>query len=115
MINNTPSPNPAPHALASTNNRTETAPLVSPLVTPLRVCGYARVSTDLQREKETIRTQVELIEKFCATNGHTLVETFSDKGCPAPRTCATGPPERAFWLTRGRASSTQWSFTRPTD
>ncbi len=76
MTNTSLSQLPAPHAPVSTSSRTD---LMLP-TTPLRVCGYARVSTDLQREKETIRTQVELIEKFCTSNGHTLVETFSDDG-----------------------------------
>ncbi len=76
MINNTPAPTPAPHAPAPTNSRTEVAPPTA----PLRVVGYARVSTDLQREKETIRTQVELIEQFCQEKGHTLVETYCDDG-----------------------------------
>ena len=73
---NTVSLKPAPHASTPTNSRTN----LTPPAAPLRDCGYARVSTDLQREKETIRTQVELIEKFCKTQGHTLVETFSDDG-----------------------------------
>ncbi len=47
---------------------------------PLRVCGYARVSTDLQREKNSIQTQVELIEQFCQEKGHTLVGTYCDDG-----------------------------------
>jgi site-specific DNA recombinase len=46
----------------------------------MNVCGYARVSTDLQREKETITTQVELIERFCREKGHTLTGIYSDDG-----------------------------------
>ena len=75
-MNNSLPANPNPHAPTSTSSRTE----VPQPLTPLRVVGYARVSTDQQREKETIRTQVDLIEKFCVTNGYTLVETFSDDG-----------------------------------
>jgi site-specific DNA recombinase len=45
-----------------------------------KVAGYARVSTDLQREKETIRTQVELIEKHCKELGYTLTEIYCDDG-----------------------------------
>ena len=46
----------------------------------MKVAGYARVSTDLQKEKETIKTQIELIERLCEAQGHTLVETFCDDG-----------------------------------
>jgi len=46
----------------------------------MRVAGYARVSTDLQRDNQTIKTQVELIEKFCSDRGFTLIETYSDDG-----------------------------------
>ena len=45
-----------------------------------KVVGYARVSTDLQREKESIKTQLELIERYCEQNGLTLVETICDDG-----------------------------------
>lgn len=46
----------------------------------MKVAGYARVSTDLQRDKETIKTQVELIQRFCQEKGHTLLEIFCDDG-----------------------------------
>ncbi|WP_238596586.1 recombinase family protein [Abditibacterium utsteinense] len=42
--------------------------------------SYCRVSSETQREKETVRTQIELNEKFCAANGYTLVETYIDDG-----------------------------------
>jgi hypothetical protein len=44
---------------------------------PLRVAGYARVSTDLQRDKDTIATQKDLIEQFCVSNGYTITEIYS--------------------------------------
>jgi DNA invertase Pin-like site-specific DNA recombinase len=34
----------------------------------MRVTGYARVSTALQKEWETIKTQAGLIERFCKSN-----------------------------------------------
>ncbi len=76
-------PTPAPHAPVSTESRTETippAPPVAPLVTPLRAVSYCRVSSETQREKETVLTQIELNEKFCIEKGYTLVETYVDDG-----------------------------------
>jgi DNA invertase Pin-like site-specific DNA recombinase len=45
-----------------------------------RVAGYARVSTDLQRDKETIKTQQELIRRFCDDKGFVLTELYCDDG-----------------------------------
>lgn len=89
MNNTAPLAPVPPHAPVPTDNRTLLTPpntfppslsTITPPRAPLRVAGYARVSTDLQREKESIRTQVELIEQFCAANGHTLVEVYCDDG-----------------------------------
>ncbi len=52
----------------------------APFTPALAVVGYARVSTDLQREKETIKTQVDLIERYCVERGCRLVEMISDDG-----------------------------------
>ena len=38
------------------------------------------MSTDLQRDKDTIATQKDLIEQFCASNGYTLTEIYADDG-----------------------------------
>ena len=63
-------PVPAPEQLPSPTSHTPA----------LAVVGYARVSTDLQREKETIKTQVELIERFCIEKGYKLLEMICDDG-----------------------------------
>ncbi len=76
MINNISTLSDQPHAPAPTNSRTE----VGPTTAPLRVVGYARVSSDLQRERETILTQTELIKSYCKDKGYTLVETYCDDG-----------------------------------
>ncbi len=47
---------------------------------PQTVVGYARVSTDLQREKESIRTQIECIEAECRARGWRLGEVYCDDG-----------------------------------
>ena len=47
---------------------------------PQSVVGYARVSTDLQREKESIRTQIECIEGECQKRGWRLGEVYCDDG-----------------------------------
>ncbi|PQV62590.1 Site-specific DNA recombinase [Abditibacterium utsteinense] len=76
MNNSTLSPNHTLHTPSPTNSRTDSAPPT----TPLRAVSYCRVSSETQREKETVRTQIELNEKFCAANGYTLVETYIDDG-----------------------------------
>ena len=68
MISNTTTP---------THRRTATT---QPDRVPLRVSAYCRVSTDLQREKNSIQTQVEMIESYCKEKGYTLVETYCDDG-----------------------------------
>lgn len=49
----------------------------APFTPALAVVGYARVSTELQREKETIKTQVE---RYCVERGYRLVEMICDDG-----------------------------------
>ena len=69
------------------------APLTVPVShTPaLAVVGYARVSTDLQREKETIKTQVELIERLCVEKGYRLIEMICDDGVSGTLPLANRP------------------------
>lgn len=59
---------------------TALSPVCAPFAPALAVVGYARVSTDLQRERETILTQTELIERYCVERGHRLVEMICDDG-----------------------------------
>ena len=63
---------------AATSIETNTLAQQNPL-SPI-VVGYARVSTDLQREKESIRTQVECIERECLSRGWRLGEVYCDDG-----------------------------------
>ena len=73
-------------ASISTNIETNTFPVTTqnplPQQNPLSpiVVGYARVSTDLQREKESIRTQIECIERECLSRGWRLGEVYCDDG-----------------------------------
>ena len=55
-------PHAKPHCFAPT-----CAPLTvsAPFNPALAIVGYASISTDLQREKEKIKTQIELIERYC--------------------------------------------------
>ncbi|RYG58692.1 recombinase family protein, partial [bacterium] len=64
----------SPHSHNSNSRRTRRD------LAPLRVAGYARVSTDLQRDKDTIATQKDLIEQYCASNGYQLTEIYADDG-----------------------------------
>jgi site-specific DNA recombinase len=47
---------------------------------PARAALYARVSSEEQREKATIKTQIAEAEKFRQQRGLTLVEKFFDEG-----------------------------------
>lgn len=49
-------------------------------MTPLRTASYCRVSSQIQVEKASVKTQIELNEKFCIEKGYTLVETYVDDG-----------------------------------
>jgi site-specific DNA recombinase len=91
-MNAFPTPSPAPHSPSiQTRSDARSAPDSSSVshsfnprtareAAPLRVAGYARVSTDLQRDKDTIATQKDLIEQFCTNNGYTLTEIYADDG-----------------------------------
>ena len=72
-----------PTNIAPTNIANTLAPTQNPIpqtVIPRTVVGYARVSTDLQREKESIRTQIECIEAECLRRGWRLGEVYCDDG-----------------------------------
>ena len=77
----------APHGvstnIAPTNIANTFTPTQNPIpqtILPRTVVGYARVSTDLQREKESIRTQIECIEAECRRRGWRLGEVYCDDG-----------------------------------
>ena len=54
---------------------------MSNVLTPkLRVAFYARVSTDEQREGQTIDSQVAELERFAADKGWIVTEIFKDEG-----------------------------------
>lgn len=65
---------------SSTTTSLPSSLVSAPFAPALAVVGYARVSTDLQREKESIKTQVDLIERYCVERGYKLVETIQDDG-----------------------------------
>jgi hypothetical protein len=79
-----PTPSPALFQTRSDSTLVSNSPSFSPLrardVAPFRVAGYARVPTALQRDKNTIATQKDLIEQFCFSNGYTLTEINADDG-----------------------------------
>jgi site-specific DNA recombinase len=45
-----------------------------------RLIGYARVSTDNQKEEGTIQIQHRALQEYSETNGYALVRVFSDEG-----------------------------------
>jgi len=45
-----------------------------------KLIGYARVSTDNQREEGTIQIQHRALQEFSEANGYDLVRVFSDEG-----------------------------------
>ena len=44
----------------------------------MKVVAYVRVSTDLQQEKGTDKTQIRDIKNFCKSNDYELVKTYQD-------------------------------------
>src|SRR2546427_6383636 len=47
---------------------------------PLRAALYARVSSEEQRERQTIQTQIEYAQRWCAREGISLLEIYADDG-----------------------------------
>src|SRR5918994_3356992 len=45
-----------------------------------RVALYLRVSSDEQRERESIKTQREFFEQYCKLYGLEVAETYADDG-----------------------------------
>ena len=71
-------PHGTPTNIANTFTSTQTVAPQNSI--PQTVVGYAWVSTDLQREKESIRTQIECIEAECRKRGWRLGEVYCDDG-----------------------------------
>ena len=46
----------------------------------MKVVGYARVSTERQKEEATIETQISQIEQFCVQKGYELARIYRDEG-----------------------------------
>jgi len=51
----------------------------------MRVAIYARVSTESQEARGTIGSQIEVLRKRVATEGHELVAEYRDDGCSGAR------------------------------
>lgn len=61
---------------------------------PLSLIGYARVSTENQREEGTIEIQNEEIKAYCLANGIELVRVIEDEGVSGSRE----PIDRPGWI-----------------
>ena len=46
----------------------------------MRMCGYARVSTDEERQLDSLEHQMEFFSDFAKQNGHHLVNVYTDEG-----------------------------------
>lgn len=44
----------------------------------MRMCGYARVSTDEERQLDSLEHQMEFFSDFAKQNGHHLVNVYTD-------------------------------------
>lgn len=51
----------------------------------MRVAIYARVSTESQEARGTIGSQLEVLRKRVATEGHQLIAKYCDNGCSGAR------------------------------
>ena len=45
----------------------------------MRMCGYARVSTDEERQLDSLEHQMEFFSDFAKQNGHHLVNVYTDE------------------------------------
>ena len=46
----------------------------------MRMCGYARVSTDEERQLDSLEHQTEFFSAFAKAHGHHLVNVYADEG-----------------------------------
>src|SRR5438876_194762 len=46
----------------------------------MKVAIYARVSTEKQEQEHTIQSQIEELERYAKTNGHTVFDRHIDEG-----------------------------------
>lgn len=46
----------------------------------MRMCGYARVSTDEERQLDSLEHQTEFFTEFAKAHGHHLVHVYADEG-----------------------------------
>lgn len=59
----------------------------------MRMCGYARVSTDEERQLDSLEHQMEFFSDFAKQNGHHLVNVYTD--ATAIIGLKQNPPKRA--------------------
>src|SRR3990172_9106580 len=67
--------------------------MTDPTKRKIRVALYARVSSDEQRENQTIRTQVDILQRWADENaeGMEVVGWFKDDGVTGTRPLETRP------------------------
>ncbi len=76
-----------------------------------RIALLLRVSSEEQREKETIELQEEFLEQYCGLYELEVAEIYRDEVCRAPSRCTRGPRAGGFSRTQKRAGSERCSST----
>lgn len=66
------------------------------------VSGYARVSTEKQRNEATIETQIERIKRHCEEKGYELLRIYCDEGVSGERTFLHDRPQGSLLLEAAR-------------
>ena len=58
---------------------------------PERVALYLRVSSEEQRDRETIKLQRDFLEQYCNLHELEVTDVYEDNGVLAPSRCMRGP------------------------
>ena len=76
---------------------------------PLRVALYLRVSSEEQRDRETIEIQREFLEQYCRLYGLEIAGSTRTMAYRAPFRCTRDPTAGGSWKMLRRADSRQCS------
>jgi Resolvase, N terminal domain len=74
-----------------------------------RVALYMRVSSEEQRDRETIEIQREFLEQYCRLYRLEIAEIYTDEAYLAQFRCTKGPTASGSWKMHGRTDSRQCS------
>src|SRR5262245_32429688 len=79
-----------------------------------RVAAYLRVSSEEQKQKNTVETQRGPVEQHCVTNGLEVHNWYIDEGVSGTTRWRSAPLVRGYWPMLFWGYSPRSSFTRST-